>query len=134
VLGRLITRVALVAIAFVYLTPHITGVRFHGDWWGALSASVLFNAAFWGLECLFAVIVFGINIGTLGLGAFLTGTIKFVAALLSPSLALCGVAQMMPNVVRFGNYYPDTLVFGFALGGLLWASLPEKKQKAKREG
>lgn len=130
-IGRIIVRVALVTLAFVYVTPYISGVKFHGDWWGALFASLIFNLAFWGLECVFGVIVFGINIGTLGLGAFLTGSIKFVAALLSPSLALCGVAQVMPNVVRFGNYFPDTLVFGFALGGLLWASLPEKKQKAK---
>lgn len=130
-LGRILVRIVLVTLAFVYLTPYISGVKFHGDWWGALSASLLFNAAFWGLECLFAVIVFGINIGTLGLGAFLTGSIKFVAALLSPSLALYGVSQLMPNVVRFAHYCPDTLVFGFALGGLLWASLPEKKQKAK---
>jgi len=123
--------VALVTLAFVYLSPYIAGVGFHGDWWHALTASVIFNAAFFGLECLFGVIVFGINIGTLGLGAFLTGSIKFVAALLSPSLALCGVAQMMPHVVHFKHLFPDTLVFGFALGGLLWASLPEKKQKAK---
>lgn len=129
-LGRVIARVALVTLAFLYLTPYVTGVRFHGDWWGALSASLLFNAAFFGLECLFGVIVFGINIGTLGLGAFLTGTIKFFAALMSPSLALLGVQEMMPHVVHFARF-PDTLVFGFALGGLLWASLPEKKQKAK---
>jgi hypothetical protein len=131
VLGRVIARVALVTLAFVYMTPYISGVKFHGDWWGAVSASLLFNLVFWGLECLFAVIVFGINIGTLGLGAFLTGSIKFVAALLSPSLALFGVSQVMPTVVKFGNYFPDTIVFGFTLGGLLWASLPEKKQKAK---
>ncbi len=118
-------------MAFIYVTPYISGVKFQGDWCGALFASLIFNAVFWGLECLFGVIVFGINIGTLGLGAFLTGSIKFIAALLSPSLALCGVAQVMPHVVKFGHYFPDTLVFGFALGGLLWASLPEKKQKAK---
>jgi hypothetical protein len=127
-LGRVIVRIVLVTLAFVYITPHISGVKFQGDWTGALLASLLFNAVFWGLECLFAVIVFGINIGTLGLGAFLTGTIKFLAALVSPSLALCGVAQVMPQVFKFGHFYPDTLVFGFALGGLLWASLPEKKK------
>lgn len=130
-IGRVIARVALVTLAFLYLTPYIAGVRFHGDWWGALTASVAFNAAFFLLECLFAVVVFGINIGTLGLGAFLTGSIKFVAALMSPSLALCGVAQIMPQTVHFAHWYPDSLVFGFALGGLLWASLPEKRQKSK---
>lgn len=130
-IGRVIVRIALVTLAFMYVTPYIAGVKFEGDWLGALGASVLFNAAFWGIECLFGVIVFGINIGTLGLGAFLTGAIKFVAALLSPSLALCGVEQVMPHVVNCGNYWPNTLVFGFTLGGLLWASLPEKKKKAK---
>lgn len=128
---RFITRVTLVTLAFIYLTPFIAGVKFSGNIWAALLASLVFNAAFWGLECLLAVIVFGINIGTLGLGAFLTGSIKFFAALLTPSLALFGASQIFPHAIRITNFYPNAIVYGFVLGGLLWASIPEKAKEKK---
>jgi len=120
--------VGLVALALWYISPHVTGVKFHGDIWGVLLASVIFNAAFWGLECLLAVIVFGINIGTLGLGAMITGSLKFAAALLSPTVALLGTSQIVPNCLQISSYFPGALMFGLMLGGLLWASVPEKKK------
>lgn len=116
----------LVSLALWYITPHVTGVKFHGDIWGLLVASLIFNAAFWGLECLLAVVVFGINIGTLGLGAFITGSLKFAAALLSPTIALVGTAQVVPNFLQVNSLFPGALIFGLMLGGLLWASIPEK--------
>ena len=116
----------LITLAFFYLSPYISGVKFHGDWLGALLASVTFNAVFFGLECLLAVLVFGINIGTLGLGAFLTGSIKFAAALLSPSLALFGTEKLLPHLLHINNYFPAAIVYGFVLGGIMWASIPEK--------
>jgi uncharacterized membrane protein YvlD (DUF360 family) len=126
VLIRLLVRIMLVTLAFVYVTPYVSGVKFHGDFAGALVTSLIFNAAFWGLECLLSVVVFGINIGTLGLGAFISNSLKFVAALLSPSLALFGAAKIMPGVLQIGNYFPSAIIYGFMLGGVLWASLPEK--------
>jgi hypothetical protein len=128
---KLITRVVLVAIAFAYMTPYITGVHFQGNFWLALAASVIFNLAFWGLECLLAVIVFGVNIGTLGLGAFLTGSLKFFAALITPSLALLGASQLLPQALHVQNYFPGAVVYGLFLGGLLWASVPEKAKSKK---
>ena len=56
---------------------------------------------------LLAVVVIGINIGTLGLGAFLTGMIKFVAALITPSVALIGVSQLMPGALHGYQYVED---------------------------
>lgn len=125
---RFLTRVALVAIALAYVSPYVAGLKFHGDLWGALATSLVFNAAFWGLECLLAVIVFGVNIGTLGLGAILTSMLKFVAALLSPSLALVGAAKMMPGFLQISDYFPGALVGGLMLGGLLWTSVPDKNK------
>jgi hypothetical protein len=114
------------------MTPYITGVQFQGNLWLALFASLIFNAAFWGLECLLGVVVFGINIGTLGLGSFLTGSLKFCAALVTPSLALMGASQVLPHALHVHNYFPGAVVYGLFLGGLLWASVPEQgKGKAK---
>lgn len=96
----------------------------HGDFCGALMASVVFNAVFWGLECILAVIKFGINVGTLGLGTFLTSSVKFFAALLSPALALVGTAQVLPGYLQIGNYFPGAVCAGLVLGGTMWVSMP----------
>lgn len=127
----MLLRVGLVTTALVYILPTIAGVSINGDIWGALMASVVFNTVFWGLECLLAVIVLGINIGTLGLGLFITGALKLAAAMLSPSLALLGTAQVMPGYIHINNYFPDAISAGLVLGGLLWASLPSKKRERK---
>ena len=127
-LVKLIVRVALVTFALMYITPYMSGVKFHGDWINAILASLVFNAAFFGLEMLLGVIVFSINIGTLGLGAFISGTIKFVAALVSPSVALYGASKVLPHALSIGSYFPGALIYGFMLGGVLWASIPDKKK------
>ncbi|MBY0359589.1 MAG: phage holin family protein [Candidatus Obscuribacterales bacterium] len=127
---RMLVRVTLVTAALIYILPTIAGVHVKGDIWGALAASLVFNLVFWALECLLAVIVLGINIGTLGLGLFITGAVKLVAAALSPSLALMGTAQVLPGYIHIGNYFPGAVSAGLVLGGLLWASLPNKKREA----
>ena len=123
---KLVVRIALVTVAFLYITPYISGVKFHGDVGSALIASLVFNAAFLGLELLLGAIVFGINIGTLGIGTFISSSVKFVAALLAPSLVLLGLAKFMPNMVHIANYFPCAIIYGLMLGGIIWASVPEK--------
>ena len=129
-IGRIFLLLVLTTLALMYAFPYITGIRFQGDWWAALLAAAVFNVAFLGLECLLAVCVLGINISTLGLGALITGAIKFVAALVSPSLALVGTAKVLPGLFFVGNSYQSLMVAGLVLGGLLWAAVPDKKKQA----
>ena len=119
-------RIALVAAALFYASPYVAGIKFHGNFLWALAASVVFNVAFWGLECLLAVVVVGINIGTLGLGAIITSSLKFLAALIAPSVALFGTATILPGCLRITGIFPGAIVYGLMLGGLLWASVPQK--------
>src|SRR5271163_1567743 len=116
---KFLLRVCLVAVALTYALPKVSGVNFHGDALGALVTSLVFNLAFLGLEWLFGIIAFGINIGTLGLGVFITNGLKFFAGLLAPSIALLGTARLMPNFLHVADYYPDGIVAGLVLGGLL---------------
>jgi hypothetical protein len=126
---KFILRIALVAAALTYALPRVSGVDFHGDFLGALATSLIFNVAFFGLEWLLGVLVFGINIGTLGLGVFITSTLRFFAGLLTPSLALLGTSKLMPGFLQLSNYWPSSIVAGLVLGGVLWATLPEAKKK-----
>lgn len=133
VMSQIILRVLLVAAALEYVLPVVSGVSIHKDLTGVLIASLVFNAIFWSLECLLKVIVFGINVGTLGLGAFLTSSLKFLAALLCPSLALIGTAQVLPQSLHIGSYFPGALCAGLALGGTLRVALPAKASRQKKE-
>lgn len=129
---QVVLRVVLVALALMYVLPAVAGIKIHTEFTGALVASLVFNAVFWGLECLLKVIVFGINVGTLGLGVFLTSFLKFAAALLAPSIALVGTAQVLPGYLQIGSF-PGALCAGLALGGTLWVSLPPSKQARQKK-
>ena len=131
VFARILLRATLVTFALMYVLPNVGGIRVHGDLWGALLGSLVFNAVFWGLECLLAVVKFGINVGTLGFGVFMTAALKFLAALLSPALALVGTAQVLPGYLQIGSYFPGALCAGLVLGGTMWVSLPAIKSPKK---
>lgn len=125
---KLLARVALVALTLCYVMPHLQGLKFRGDFWAALMTSTVFNLALWGLECLLAVVVFGINISTLGLGAFLAAGVKFIALLTAPSFALIGTAEVLPKFLNIPQYFPGAFVGGLVIGGLLWALQVENKK------
>lgn len=126
---RFIIRIALVAAALTYFLPDVAGVKFHGDAYSAVATSLVFNVVFFGLEWLLGILVFGINIGTLGLGVIITNGIKFVAGLLAPSAALYGTSHLLPRFLQISNYWPNSIVAGLVLGGVLWATIPQGKKK-----
>ena len=128
VLIRFVIRIALVAAALAYFLPDVSGVKFHGDAFSAVATSLVFNVVFFGLEWLLGILVFGINIGTLGLGVIITNGLKFVAGLLAPSAALYGTSHLLPRFLQITHYWPNAIVAGLVLGGILWATLPQKKK------
>lgn len=126
---RFLLRITLVAAALAFFLPCVSGVNFHGDGYSAVATSLVFNVFMLAIEWLLGVLVFGINIGTLGLGVLITSAIKFVASLLTPSAALYGTAYVLPKFLQVGHYWPDAIVAGLVLGGVLWVTLPQKKAK-----
>ena len=126
---KFLLRIVLVAVALAYAFPALSGVRFHGDATAAVATSLVFNVTFLGLEWLLGILVLGINIGTLGLGAVLTSGLKFVASLLAPSAALYGTAEVLPKFLHVSQYCPNAIVAGLVLGGLIWVTAPEKKRR-----
>lgn len=126
---RFLLRIALVALAVAYVLPAVSGVTFHGDAVSAVATSLVFNVVFVGLEWLLGILVFGINIGTLGLGVIFTTGLKFVANLLAPSAALYGTSHLLPKFLQINDFYPNALVGGLVLGGLLWVAIPKSKKR-----
>lgn len=126
---RFVLRIALVAAALAYFLPDVTGVKFHGDAVSAVATSLVFNVVFLGLEWLLGILVFGINIGTLGLGIFITNGIKFLASLLAPSAALYGTSHLLPKFLQITHYWPNAIVAGLVLGGVLWVTIPQARKR-----
>jgi hypothetical protein len=127
-LFKFLLRIGLVAAALTYALPKVSGVSFHGDTTAALATALVFNVAFFGLEWLLGIIVFGINVGTLGLGVLITNSLKFFAGLITPSLALLGTSRLMPSFLQISDFFPSAVVAGLILGGILWSTLPDKRR------
>ncbi len=126
---RIVLRVALVATALSLFVPNVSGITFHGDAVSAVATSVVFNLLLLSLEWVLGIVVFGINIGTLGLGVLLTSSLKFVASLLSPSVALYGTAWLLPKFLQITHYWPNAVVAGLVVGGVLWVTIPASKKR-----
>ncbi len=120
-------RLLLIAPALIYLLPHISGVSFHGMWWSAALASLVFNLILSTLEWILGVVSFGINIATLGIGILLTNSLQYAAGLLLPSVSLYVAAQILPKCLHVSNPL-DTLVAGLILGGIMRTSVPARKK------
>lgn len=128
-MARYFLRVVLVAYALAFLIPKIAGITFKGDWLAAFSSSLVFTTVFTAIEWVLGVLVFGINVGTLGIGMIITSGLKFLVGLLAPTAALYGTAQLMPQFIGLSDFTPSLLAGGLLLGGLLFATTSGKAKK-----
>lgn len=126
---RFLLRVLLVTLAIAYALPSVAGIQTDGNILGALASSTVFNLTFLGLEWLLGILVFSINIGTLGLGFIFTSGLKFMLGLISPTVALVGTAKLMPQFLHIADLFPGAMAGGLLLGGLLWSTVPQGKKK-----
>ncbi len=126
---RFLMRVVMVAYALAFLIPTVAGLSFKGDWLAAFSSSLVFTTVFTAIEWLLGVLVFGINVSTLGIGVIITTGLKFLVSLLAPSAALYGTAKLMPQFIGLGDLTPSLLAGGLLLGSLLFATSSSKGKK-----
>jgi hypothetical protein len=47
--------------------------------------------------------------------------LELVALLLAPAAALYGCSKILPQFCEIANFYPDAVVAGITLGGVLFA-------------
>ncbi|MBX9772470.1 MAG: phage holin family protein [Candidatus Obscuribacterales bacterium] len=128
-MARFLIRVLMVAYALAFLIPTVAGLSFKGDWLAAFSSSLVFTTVFTAIEWLLGVLVFGINVSTLGIGVIITTGLKFLVSLLAPSAALYGTAKLMPQFIGLSDLTPSLLAGGLLLGSLLFATSSSKGKK-----
>lgn len=116
-------RLILMACAFYFIFPMIPGIEFHGSFWHALGAGVLFSFLGWLVELIAIMLSAVLTISTLGMALLLLIPAWLLGFWLLPALVLRYVANIMPHDLTFSGWLPAIwgglimLVIGIATGG-----------------
>jgi hypothetical protein len=103
---RYIIRLVLIASAFYFIFPMISGIEFHGNFWHALGAGVLFAFLGWVVESLAIAITAILAVGTFGTGLLILIPAWLLGFWLLPALVLRWVANVMPGDLSFSGWLP----------------------------
>ncbi|MBX9691800.1 MAG: phage holin family protein [Cyanobacteria bacterium] len=122
---RYLIRLVLFACAFFFLFPMVAGIQFHGTFWEALGAGVLFAFLGWVVESVAIALTAILTIGSLGMALFVLVPAWLLGFWLLPALVLRYVADIMPNTLSFTGWVPAIwgglimLVIGIATSGAM---------------
>lgn len=106
---RYLIRLVLIAAAFYFIFPSIPGIQFHGSFWYALGAGVLFAFIGWVVEAIAIALTAMITVGTLGLGLIVLIPAWLLGFWLLPAIALKFVADFMPAELAIQGWVPAIL-------------------------
>lgn len=110
---RFLIRLALKALAFIYILPMIAGIQFHGGFLAALGLALLFSLLLWGVEIAAMAVSAYMTVTTLGLALLVLIPLWILGFWLLPAFALKLVADFMPQYLSVASWTPAVL------GGLL---------------
>lgn len=107
---RYLVRLLLSASAFYFLFPLIQGVSFHGNFFHALLAGILFCFLSWIVELGAIAASTILTVTTLGLALLFLVPVWLFGFWLLPAVALRLLADFMPTVISFSGWLPA--IFG----------------------
>lgn len=103
---RYVIRLILMALAFYFLFPLISGVHFHGTFAHALLAGALFAFFGWIVELAAFALSAILTVTTLGMALIVLIPAWFFGFWLLPAVALRLVADLMPMTLSFSGWIP----------------------------
>lgn len=106
-------RLALKALAFVYLLPMLGGIDFHGNFVAAFGLAIVFSLMLWGVELGAMALSAYLTVMTFGLALLVLVPVWLLGFWLLPAFALKLVADFMPQYFTVAGWGPAIL------GGLL---------------
>jgi len=106
---RLILKLVLTALTFVYILPMIPGISFHGSFMAALGLSVMFGIMLWVVELVAMAISAVWAVGTLGLALLWIIPFWILGFWILPAVALMLVAAVMPGYLSVTGWIPAIL-------------------------
>lgn len=106
-------RLAIKALAFLYLLPLIHGIAFHGGFLAAVLMAIFFSLVLWGVEILAVLVSTYLTITTIGLALLVLIPMWILGFWILPAVALKVTADILPS------YLSVTGWTSAILGGLL---------------
>ena len=106
-------RLAIKALAFIYLLPLIQGISIHGSFVTAVCLAIFFSIMLWGVELLAVAVSTVLAVSTVGLALIYLIPMWILGFWLLPAFALKLVSDFMPHYMTVAGWTPAIL------GGLL---------------
>jgi len=129
---KLLIRVLLFALAFLFVLPHINGIQFHGNFMEAVGLGAAFALMSWLVGRVAGWLTAVLAIGTLGLGLLVLVPLWLFGFWLLPVFALKLVAAVLPAYLTVSGWGPAIL------GGLVMLVISiftaERKQASSNSG
>lgn len=121
---RLLIRIVLKALAFMFLLPLIPGISIHGNFLVAVCLALFFSLMTWLVEIIAMALAAYLTISTLGLALLVLIPMWILGFWLLPAVALKLVGDFMPNYLMVAGWVPAILgglvllVIGMITGSL----------------
>lgn len=103
---RLLVRILLSALAFLFVLPMIDGIGFHGNFVQAIGLGAFFALVSWLVGRAAAFLSAMLTVGTLGLALLVLVPLWFCAWWLLPMVTLRLVADIMPSYLTVAGWWP----------------------------
>lgn len=108
-----LVRLALKALAFVFILPMLGGIDFHGNFVAAICLAIVFSLMLWGVEVAAMALSAYLTVTTFGLALLVLIPMWLLGFWLLPAFALRLVADFLPQYLTVAGWGPAIL------GGLL---------------
>lgn len=128
---RLIVRIFLSALAFIYVLPMIQGISFHGNFMAAVGISIIFAVMLTVVELLALAISAVLTVSTLGLALLWLIPLWILGFWVLPAVALMLVADFMPTYLTVSGWIPAILA-GLVMMSVGMATSKEVWQESAR--
>jgi uncharacterized membrane protein YvlD (DUF360 family) len=121
---RLLIRIVLKALAFMFLLPLIPGISIHGNFLVAACLAIFFSLMTWLVEIIAMALAAYLTISTLGLALLVLIPMWILGFWLLPAVALKLVGDFMPHYLMVAGWVPAIfgglvlLVIGMITGSL----------------
>lgn len=103
---RALIRFLVSAAAFYFILPLIPGISFHGNFWVALGAALLFSIAGFFVDLIAMFLSAVITVGSLGMALLWLIPLWIIGFWLLPAVALKVVADLMPSHLAVAGWIP----------------------------
>jgi hypothetical protein len=97
-------RILLIAAAFTFVLPLIKGIDFHGNFWIAILAAVLFGFVGWLVDLVVMLLSAFFTITSFGLALLWLIPVWIIGFWLLPAVSLKLVAHLMPTHITVDSW------------------------------